>query len=156
MDRDSIIISEVTDAAEKQDSVREILADLPEWFGLPESTQSYIEESKTALLWSAETNGETIGFVTLTETTEDTGEVHCMGIKKRYHRKGIGGLLMEALEQSGRETYTYLQVKTVDQGHYKEYDQTIAFYQSKGFSKLEVFPTLWDEWNPCLIMVKKL
>ncbi|MCC5890907.1 MAG: N-acetyltransferase, partial [Alkalibacterium sp.] len=48
------------------------------------------------------------------------------------------------------------QVKTVDQGHYKEYDQTIAFYQKQGFKKLEVFPTLWDEWNPCLVLVKKL
>lgn len=38
----------------------------------------------------------------------------------------------------------------------KEYDQTIGFYQSCGFAKLEVFPNLRDEWNPCLIMIKKL
>ncbi|OSP57565.1 GNAT family N-acetyltransferase, partial [Enterococcus faecium] len=25
-----------------------------------------------------------------------------------------------------------------------------------GFSRLEVFPNLWDEWNPCLVLVKKL
>jgi len=41
----------------------------------------------------------------------------------------------------------------VNQGCYEEYDQTVAFYESLGFKKLEVFPTLWDEWNPCLIMV---
>ena len=49
-----------------------------------------------------------------------------------------------------------IQVKTVDEGHYKEYDQTIAFYEGVGFKKMEVFPTLWDEWNPCLILIKKI
>ncbi|MDM7533255.1 hypothetical protein QUD75_13640, partial [Lacticaseibacillus paracasei] len=41
-------------------------------------------------------------------------------------------------------------------GHYPEYDQTIRFYESVGFERLEVFPTLWDAWNPCLVLVKKL
>ncbi|KAB7124131.1 N-acetyltransferase, partial [Bifidobacterium longum] len=40
--------------------------------------------------------------------------------------------------------------------HYPEYDQTIRFYESVGFERLEVFPTLWDAWNPCLVLVKKL
>ncbi|MFP9213188.1 GNAT family N-acetyltransferase, partial [Enterococcus faecalis] len=30
------------------------------------------------------------------------------------------------------------------------------FYESLGFSRLEVFPNLWDEQNPCLVLVKKL
>ncbi|EGO9156442.1 GNAT family N-acetyltransferase, partial [Enterococcus faecalis] len=25
-----------------------------------------------------------------------------------------------------------------------------------GFKRLEVFPTLWDAWNPCLILIKQL
>jgi hypothetical protein len=25
-----------------------------------------------------------------------------------------------------------------------------------GFSELEVFPTLWDEWNPCQILIKAI
>lgn len=156
MNKKFINIIQVSNAKQKADIVREVLGDLPEWFGLPESTQSYIEESEYTKLWSAEYEGERIGFVTLNEATEDTGEVHCMGIKRAFHRKGIGSMLLKVLEVSAKEKYTFLQVKTVDQGHYKEYDQTIAFYQSRGFSKLEVFPTLWDEWNPCLVMVKKL
>lgn len=62
----------------------------------------------------------------------------------------------QALEKYAKINYKYLQVKTVDEGHYKEYDQTIAFYKKMGFSKLEVFPDLWDEWNPCLVMVKAI
>ena len=63
---------------------------------------------------------------------------------------------MEILGIIAQEKYEIIQVKTVDEGRYKEYDQTIAFYKKMGFLKLEVFPTLWDEWNPCLIMIKKL
>lgn len=63
---------------------------------------------------------------------------------------------MDALVKEARAKYAYLQVKTVDEGHYKEYDQTIAFYKKYGFKKLEVFPTLWDAWNPCLVMVMKI
>ena len=38
-------------------------------------------------------------------------------------------------------------------GKYEEYDQTNQFYISVGFKELEVFPTLWDEWNSCQIYV---
>lgn len=88
--------------------------------------------------------------------SEDVCEIHCMGIKKVYHRKGIGKKLQDAFEDLAKEKYKYIQVKTVDEGHYKEYDETIAFYKSIGFKKMEVFPTLWDEWNPCLVLVKKI
>ena len=86
----------------------------------------------------------------------EAGELHCMGVKIAYHRKGIGVQLYLELEKYAKENYKYLQVKTVEEGHYEEYDQTVAFYKALGFSKLEVFPTLWDEWNPCLIMIKAL
>ncbi len=79
-----------------------------------------------------------------------------MGIKKHFHHQGIGHQLVEALEADARQHAHYLQVKTVDEGHYPEYDQTIRFYESVGFERLEVFPTLWDAWNPCLVLVKKL
>ncbi|NLY46721.1 MAG: GNAT family N-acetyltransferase [Tissierella sp.] len=152
----SFIITKVEDPNEKTKIVSEVLLDLPEWFGLPESTRTYIEESKDLPLWAASNHQEIVGFITLGESSIDTGELHCMGIKKEYHRKGIGKELYKALEEYAMIKYKYLQVKTVDQGYYKEYDQTIYFYKSIGFSKLEVFPTLWDEWNPCLIMIKAL
>ena len=79
-----------------------------------------------------------------------------MGIKKKIHRQGIGQKLYDAFEQFAKESYEFVQVKTVDEGHYDVYDQTIAFYKKIGFQKMEVFPTLWDEWNPCLIMIKKI
>ena len=40
------IIKEIEDKKEKGKISREILEDLPEWFGLPESTEEYVKNSK--------------------------------------------------------------------------------------------------------------
>lgn len=154
--REMYKIERVENPAEKAKIVSEVLLDLPDWFGLPENTRNYIDLSKKLPLWVAKNDEEVIGFITLTESSPDAGDLHCMGVKKIYHRKGVGSQLYLALEDYAKERYRYLQVKTVDEGHYMEYDQTVAFYKSVGFSKLEVFPTLWDEWNPCLIMIKAI
>lgn len=151
-----IYIENIKDPKEKSKIVEDVLLDLPEWFGLPESTKQYIEESKELPLLVARDDNNVIGFITLKETSPDVCEIHCMGIKKAYHRKGIGKKLQDSFEELAKEKYEYIQVKTVDEGHYKEYDQTIAFYEGVGFKKMEVFPTLWDEWNPCLILIKKI
>ena len=51
----------------------------------------------------------------------------------------------------------YLQVKTLGPSHPDEnYASTRAFYLAMGFRPLEEFKHIWDEHNPCLIMVKKL
>lgn len=154
--RKDIKIEQVINPEQKSEIVKEVLLDLPEWFGLPESTQEYIKQSQELPLLVARQENIILGFITLKKTSEATCEIHCMGVKRIYHRQGIGRKLYHELEQLAEETYDFVQVKTVDEGHYKEYDQTIAFYLNLGFKKLEVFPTLWDEWNPCLIMVKKL
>ena len=156
MTSDEITIVSVANTEEKARIVEEILLDLPEWFGLPESTRGYIDQSKELTLFAAKNRENMIGFITLKETSEDVCEVHCMGIKKEYHRKGVGKKLHYAFEDFAKEKYEFIQVKTVDEGYYNEYNQTIAFYKSVGFKKMEVFPTLWDEWNPCLIMIKKI
>ena len=150
----SMKIIAVENSEEKAAIVKEVLAALPEWFGLPESTQAYIDEARDLPLWAAFDDNAVLGFVTLKETSKSTTEIHCMGVKKAFHHQGIGKALQSALEETVRGEYDFLQVKTVDEGHYDEYDSTIRFYESVGFKRLEVFPTLWDEWNPCLVMVK--
>ncbi len=156
MNKNAIYIEYVKDSEEKSKIVKEVLLDLPEWFGLPESTKSYVEKSKMLPLLVAKSDDKVIGFITLNETSADVCEIHCMGIKKEYHGKGIGTKLQHEIEEFAKEKYEFMQVKTVDEGHYKEYNQTVAFYKSVGFRKMEVFPTLWDEWNPCLILIKRL
>lgn len=151
-----IIFTFETNTKLKTDIVKEILSDLPEWFGMEEATSKYITQAAFYPLWSATCNGEFIGFINLKETSPDVAEIYSMGVKQRWHHQHIGTSLFSLLETYARDSYKFLQVKTVAQGKYKEYDSTIQFYRSIGFTEFEVFPTLWDEWNPCLIMIKSI
>lgn len=150
-----LIIKEIVDIKEKEKILREILNDLPEWFGMPESTEEYITDSQDKPFIACFMDNEAVGFVVLNATSEDCADIFVMGIKKNYHRMGIGTKLNDAYEELAKKLgYTYSQVKTVQSGHYKEYDITNNFYKSVGYKELEVFPTLWDEWNPCQIYIK--
>ena len=131
------MIKYVTDSAEKERIASHILHQLPEWFGLPESTREYITKSKELPFW-AYTETEPLGFIVLKETSPYTAEIYVMGVLKENHGQGIGGMLFEALQNHAKEQgYEYIQVKTVQKGHYKEYDATNAFYEKLGFRELE-------------------
>lgn len=152
-----IKIIEIIDKEEKKAISKEVLNDLPEWFGLSESTQKYISDSQNKPFVAAYANDEPVGFIVLNETSKDCADIFVMGIKKKFHRMGVGSMLNEAYEAIARKLgYTYSQVKTVQFGHYKEYDISNNFYIAMGYKELECFPTLWDEWNPCQIFVKYL
>lgn len=91
------------------------------------------------------------------ETGKDTVELAVMGVLKEHHRQGAGRALFTAAKDTARKKgYSFLQVKTVQMGRYEEYDRTNNFYLALGFREFEVFPTLWDEWNPCQIYVMAL
>lgn len=151
------IIKEISDIKEKEKIAREILEDLTEWFGLPESTEEYITDSQDKPFLACFLRQEPIGFIVLNETSPDCAEIFVMGIKKKFHRQGLGEKLNDRFENLAKKLgYSYLQVKTVETGCFKEYDRTNSFYQAMGYKKLEVFPTLWDEANPCQIYIKNL
>ena len=149
-------IEEVKDEDQKMAVVDEVLKDLPEWFGIPESTQAYIEGARDLQVWVAYQESKLAGFVSLSYSSEDCAEIDCLAVKKFYHRAGIGSQLLATLESEARKQVDYLQVKTVAEGSNKDYDRTNVFYRSVGFKKLEIFPQLWDPQNPCQILIKKI
>jgi len=150
-------VKKIIDKEEKKKISKEVLFDLPEWFGMPESTQEYITDSQDKPFLASFYQDEIVGFIVLNTTSPDCADIFVMGIKKKFHRQGAATQLNEEYEKLAKELgYTYSQVKTVQSGHYKEYDITNNFYTSVGYKELEVFPTLWDEWNPCQIYIKYL
>lgn len=150
-------IVEITDDLEKKSITQNILKALPEWFGIPESMEEYIQDSAGKPFFCARINEKNIGFLYLKQTGKDTVELTVMGILEEYHRNGIGHALFEyAKKEICKKGYSFIQVKTVQMGKYESYDKTNQFYLSLGFKEFEVFPDLWDEWNPCQIYIMAL
>ena len=141
---DEITVEEVS-ADKKQSIAREILEALPDWFGIPESREQYIKESADQPFFAAYILDKPVGFLCLKETGKETVELCVMGVLKEYHRKGIGRKLFETARETAKRS-----------GYYEDYDATNLFYLSLGFKEFEVFPNLWDEWNPCQIYVMAL
>ncbi len=151
-------IREVTSPKEKSAIAEAILRKLPDWFGIEESTIRYIEEASSLFLLCAYEEGAPVGFLTIAENFSCTCEIHVMGVLPGYHRKGIGRELVRHSADKYREKgFTYMTVKTVaEPAGGAEYASTRAFYRSAGFLPLDVFPTLWDERNPCLLLCRHL
>lgn len=153
----NFVIKEINDKTEKERISKEVLNDLPEWFGMPESTAEYITDSQDKPFLACFHQDEVVGFIVLNETSPDCADIFVMGVKKKFHRKGAATQLNDEYEMLTKSLgYSYSQVKTVQSGNYEEYDITNKFYKSVGYKELEVFPTLWDEWNPCQVFVKYL
>lgn len=147
-------ISFISEPEKKSAIAREVLLDLPEWFGIPEYTENYIRACAEMPFWVCVDSGEVAGFLAIKETSPYAVELNVMGVKKAHHRSGIGKALFETMLAFVKaQGYSFLHVKTVDAGHYQEYDDTRLFYESVGFRKLEVLPELWDPENPCLLMI---
>ncbi len=151
------MIKYIESAEEKSSIAREILEALTDWFGIDESREQYIAEAAGQPCWASVRDGRNEGFLCLKETGKATMELAVMGVRKEFHRKGIGRQLFSAAkEYAVRNGYEFLQVKTVREGVYEDYDITNAFYRSLGFKELEVLPEYWDEANPCQIYVMSL
>lgn len=143
--------------AVKENVARIILESLPEWFGIPQAREEYIVCSSGKPFFCTYDGERPVGFLYLKETGRHTAELAVMGVLREYHRQGIGRRLFEAAKEKARQMgYSFLQVKTVQMGRYEIYDDTNRFYLSLGFQELEVFPTLWDEANPCQIYIMSL
>ena len=150
-------ILQISNDNEKANIARYILEALPEWFGIAEAREEYIQDSNGKIFFCAYVNENPAGFLYLKETGKDTMELAVMGVLKEYHRNGIGKALFEnAKKVIGEKGYSFIQVKTVQMGKYDIYDKTNRFYLSLGFKEFEIFPTLWDKWNPCQIYVMAL
>jgi len=146
-------IVEISDPADRSRIAEAVLRDLPDWFGIEESTRQYIEDAAGLPTFVAEPD---LGFLSLKQHTPAAAELYVLGVRAAKHRQGIGRALVEAAESWCRERgIRYLHVKTLgpsrpDPG----YDATRAFYEALGFVALEELHGLWDEENPTLVLVK--
>jgi N-acetylglutamate synthase-like GNAT family acetyltransferase len=144
---------------EKQAQICEpILRNLPEWFGIESAIAQYITDIDMLPTFLARSTGDVLGFLTLRQHNRYAAEIHVMGVHPSVHRQGTGKALVETAQSWLRQQQVeYLQVKTLGPSHPDmNYAMTRAFYLQMGFRPLEELKQIWDEYNPCLILVKKL
>jgi ribosomal protein S18 acetylase RimI-like enzyme len=151
-------IVEIKDNKNKAEYTNIILRKLPEWFGNEESLQKYVNTVNKYPFWTVFDEDNCIGFISGKIHYNRTGDIYVCGIDPTYQGKGIGTLLYKELEKyfigNGCE---YVIVKTLSEiVEYKPYLETKKFYLKMGFKELLTLTEMWDEENPCLIMIKKI
>jgi ribosomal protein S18 acetylase RimI-like enzyme len=154
----SIIIQSLTE--NKAQTCKAILDLLPEWFCLEDAKKNYVQGvgDTLFLICRDDVTLEITGFLSLKEQTEATSDIYVMGIDPEFHHKGLGRRLVAEAEKFARRAgKIFISVKTLaPENPDPHYTITRKFYQALGFKPVEVFPTLWGEGNPCLLMIKEL
>lgn len=151
------MVQQIFDQKEKSRIAREILEALPEWFAVKEAREDYIRKSADWAFFAAFEGDCAVGFLCVKQTGDATAELAVMGVRKEFHRRGVGrGLFAQAKSFAAAEGYEFMQVKTVRMGMYEDYDRTNLFYKSLGFKEFEVIPAIWGETDPCQIYVMSL
>jgi GNAT superfamily N-acetyltransferase len=144
----------VEEPGERSELCRRILETLPEWFGIAESVEDYVSDVAELPTFAVGSDA----FLSLKQHTEAAAEIYVMGVRPERQGEGAGTALVRAGEAFLRARgVEYLQVKTLAPSHPStHYARTRRFYESRGFRPLEELTGIWNESNPCLIMVKHL
>lgn len=136
----------------------QIIAALPDWFGIPEANAAFLRDLEQMPAWVALADGRPAGAAALRQHYPGSFEIHFMAVHPDFHRRGVGRALVEhmqreALSQGGR----WLHVKTLAPSHPDPYyARTRSFYTALGFIPLFETDTIWGPDNPAVIMIKIL
>ncbi len=76
-------VVEIVEKTLKKKITRDILLDLTDWFGLEKSRDEYIEKGLDLPFWALYDKSEVLGFIYVEESSSDTLEIYCMGVKDK-------------------------------------------------------------------------
>ena len=152
------MIKEIVDNNLKQVIYEDVLKDLPEWFGIEESTRHYIDKVVKYKFMALYVGEHAVGFYSLREENKDVLDMYVLGIKKQYHGRGLGSTLQDFVNDYAKtHGYSYVMVLTLSEKHSdKGYALTRDFYHKNGFIDIYQSDKIWDKSNPTQIMIKKL
>lgn len=132
-----------------------ILRSLPQWFGIEDALNHYVQTASIHDSFLAVDAEEVVGVALVNRHFPQSAELSLIAVHADFRGRGAGSALVDAVANTLRaEAVSLLQVHTVgpsfeDAG----YRETRAFYESCGFLPLQEFDGLeWD--GPTLISVK--
>jgi len=136
----------------------QILAALPEWFGIPDANREYITGLPRLPAAVIVLQGAVVGFMSLRSHGEGSSEIEVMAVDSAHHRHGIGRKLIGwALEWCAAQGAAWLHVKTRGPAPPDpDYEKTRRFYRAVGFDALFESTTLWGPEDAALILVRRI
>jgi GNAT superfamily N-acetyltransferase len=148
----------VSSGGSHPDVVRSILDTIPEWFGLPESNDDYVAKADLLRNVVARDGDEIVGICLLLDHNPQSVEIDLLAVRRERHRHGIGGAILEHVEDELRQRgVLLLHLKTFGPSIQNEpYERTRAFYVAHGFVAMEERVDVWGADNPCLFLVKSI
>ena len=97
------IVREIIDKKEKERIARAVLNDLPEWFGMPQSTEQYIKDSQEKPFLASFYNKDLVGFVVFSSSSPNCAEIFVMGVKKEFPHHNLPAYhLHQSLDGKGQ------------------------------------------------------
>ena len=136
---------------------RKIIADLPEYFGLPEANEDYAIGVRSCINLAAKVEGVYGGLISIDFPYPTNANIYWMAVLQKLHGQGIGKILAEsAFYQAKVRGARTISVETLaPQEADKNYLRTYQFYHYLGFSPLFNLKPVGYEWN-MVYMVKPL
>ncbi len=140
------------------EDVRRILSALPNWFGIPEANEHYVQSAAVLPSYVAlDSDGLVVGIALVKRDYPESADLNLIAVDPAHHRSGVGSALVTAIEADlAADGVRLFQVHTVGPSYDDEYYAlTREFYRALGFLRLREFPRLeWD--GPTLVLVKPL
>jgi GNAT superfamily N-acetyltransferase len=124
------------DPDRKRQLQMQLTAQLPEWFGQPDSNAKYARRAEVLESYVAAVGGDPCGLLLLKRTSPISAEIYWMAVTPARHRQGIGRALVRAASEAARSSGAkYLFVATLHPDDpYEPYARTREFYRSIGFA----------------------
>lgn len=153
-----LTVKYIPDPDERRQICADIIATLPNWFGLPDANTAYIEGVGTKDAFVIFDDDDTaLGMLSLAHPYPTNADIYWMGILPEHHRRGIGeALFTSALARAKELGCESMTVETLsDTDPDLGYARTRQYYKAMGFKPMFELRPHGDD-NPLLYMVKRL
>jgi len=124
---------------------------------LEDMMSDYLTNPETEDIWFTTTENDkpiSLGYCAPEKFTEGTFNLYAIGVKKEKQGKGLGGKMMQYLENQLKTAGH--RVLIVETSSAPELKLTREFYPKQAYKQVAVLPDFWSEGEDKVIFWKKL
>ncbi|MAS86666.1 MAG: hypothetical protein CMH30_01605 [Micavibrio sp.] len=135
---------------------KEIIVALPEWFGVDDCNQKYINGVASTECFAGFINNKAVALIAIRYHFDQCAEIWWLGSQPAFHGSGVGSALLQEAESAAvQKGFKYMLVHTLDIGSGDSaYEKTYRFYQKNGYRAF-LGPHMEDRKDYTLIYMMK-